>query len=156
MQNSRTEPHSSITVRRFRKQKSCCHVFAIPSGWHRCPNPNYNASLLSSYLTNRKQSVTINNYCSTPLNINNGVPQGSTLGPLLFFIYINDLESSILINPRLFADDTYICINADTISNLEYLINSKLLRVNNWLNANKLILNALKSKGLIIPPKTRY
>ena len=38
---------------------------------------------------------------------------------------------------------------------MEYLINSKLLRVNNWLNANKLILNALKSKALLIPPKTR-
>ena len=46
-------------------------------------------------------------------------------------------------------------MNADTISNLEYLISSQLLRVNNWLNANKLIPNALKSKALIIPPKTR-
>ena len=112
-------------------------------------------SLLSSYLTNRKQSVTINNYCSTPININNRVPQGSTLGLLLFLIYINDLENSILICTRLFADDTCFCINADTISKLEYLINSELLRVNNWLNANKLILNALKSKALIIPAKTR-
>ena len=34
-------------------------------------------------------------------------------------------------------------------------MNSELLRVNNWLNANKLILNALKCKALIIPPKTR-
>ena len=99
-------------------------------------------SLLSSYLTNRKQSVFIDNYCSTPLNINNGVPQGSTLGPLLFLIYINDLENSIVTNPRLFADDTCICVDADTTSNLEYLINSELLRVNNCLNANKLILNS--------------
>ena len=85
-------------------------------------------NLLSSYLTNRKQSVTINNYCFTPLIINNGVPQGSTLGPLLFLIYINDLENSILTNPRLFADDTCICVNADTISNLEYLINSRVTK----------------------------
>ena len=112
-------------------------------------------SFLSSYLTYRKQSVSINNYCSTPLNINNGVPQESTLGPLLFLIYVNDLENSILTNPRLFADGTCICVDADAISNLEYLMNSELPRVNNWLNANKLILNALKSKALIIPPKTR-
>ena len=112
-------------------------------------------SLLSSYLTNRKQSVTINNYCFTPLNINNGVPQESTLGPFLFVIYINVLKNIILTNPRVFADDTCICVNADTISNLEYLINSELLKVNKWLNVNKLILNTLKSKALMKLPKTR-
>ena len=38
VQNLRREPHSSVTVRRFRKLKGCCHVIAIPSGWHSCPN----------------------------------------------------------------------------------------------------------------------
>ena len=38
MQNLRREPHSGVTVRRFRKLKGCCHVIAIPSGWHSCPN----------------------------------------------------------------------------------------------------------------------
>ena len=72
-------------------------------------------SLLSSYLTNWKQSVTIN-YCSTSLNFNNWVPKGSTLGPLLFLIYISDLENSMVSNPHLFADDTCICVNAYTIT----------------------------------------
>ena len=40
VQNLRREPHSSVTVRRFRKLKSCCYVIAIPSDWHCCPNPN--------------------------------------------------------------------------------------------------------------------
>ena len=42
VQNLRRKPHSSVMVRRFRKLNSCCYVIAIPSGWHRCPNPNCN------------------------------------------------------------------------------------------------------------------
>ena len=45
VQNLRRKPHSSVTIRRFLKQKSCCHVIAILSGWHRCPNLNCNAIL---------------------------------------------------------------------------------------------------------------
>ena len=44
VKNLPREPHSSITVHRFRKLKSSCHVIAILSGWHPCPNLNCNAS----------------------------------------------------------------------------------------------------------------
>ena len=43
IENLRREPHSSVTVCRFCKLKSCCYVITIPSGWHPCPNPNCNA-----------------------------------------------------------------------------------------------------------------
>ena len=63
--------------------------------------------LFKSYLSNRNQYVSINGFDSGLTTINCGIPQGSVLGPLLFLLYINDLNQTIkFCKVHHFADDT--------------------------------------------------
>ena len=63
----------------------------------------------TDYLTNRTQCTLANDTNSDKLYIKCGVPQGSTLGPLFFLVYINDIKSALgNINMSLFADDTVL------------------------------------------------
>ena len=63
-------------------------------------------ALLTNYLSNRKQRVVINGTESGWGNVKAGVPQGSVLGPLLFLVYVNDLENGMKSSVKFFADDT--------------------------------------------------
>ena len=103
-----------------------------------------------SYLSDRKQYVSVNGSNSNLLSIACGVPQGSVLGPLLFLIYINDLPSSSKkLNFYLFADDTNIYCESSDLSNLIKIVNRELRSVKKWLDANKLSLNIDKTNFII-------
>ena len=73
-----------------------------------------------------------------------------TLGPLLFLIYINDLpNSSDKLSYYLFADDTNIYFESDSLSQLQKIVNKELKQVKKWLDANKLALNVDKTNFVI-------
>jgi hypothetical protein len=109
-----------------------------------------------SYLTDRFQQVTFNKTLSKLTSIHCGVPQGSILGPLLFLIYINDINSctnKLLF--YLFADDTTVFATADTDNDLYDTMNSELLHLTNWFHANLLSLNVKKTNYIIFSSSRR-
>lgn len=76
---------------------------------------------MSNYLENRYQRSIVNNVVSEKEKIICRVPQGSTLGPLLFIIYINDMIEFINnIEISLYADDTAFFLGSNNINHLNF------------------------------------
>ena len=100
-----------------------------------------------SCLSNRNQYVSINGFESSLAVINCGVPQRSVLGPLLFLLYINDLNQAIkFCKVQHFADDTNLLCHSNSIKKLNKVVNADLKHLVNWLNANKISLKVKKPK----------
>ena len=111
---------------------------------------------IKSYLINRKQFVNIGDKSSEILDSSMGVPQGSTLGPLLFILYINDMSNSLdNLNIVHFADDSTIHTSFNKNENIAPEINNRLSRISRWLSANKLHLNVGKTKYMIFSIKDK-
>ena len=111
-----------------------------------------------SYLSDRTQYVAYDGVASAKKLIETGVPQGSILGPLLFAIYMNDIQTvSERLNVILYVDDTTLTstlctftqeVNHD-VNQMSYLINLELSKISDWLAVNKLSLNVDKTKFMI-------
>ena len=113
-----------------------------------------------SYLDNRSLRVkcrvngTEVEELSDQHHVEYGAPQRSCLGPLLFLIFINDLHLNLdHCQCILFADDTTIYITHNNIRYMELCAQMDLNKINDWLRANKLTLNANKSNCIFFHKK---
>ena len=78
------------------------------------------------------------------------VPQGSILGPLLFLILVNHLSNSTkVLDPVHFADDTDLFCSDNNIRTLSETANQELSQINDWFLASKLSLNLEKTKYML-------
>ena len=108
-----------------------------------------------SYLSERTQYVDCDGISSSIREIETGVSQGSILGPLLFIIYMNDIQTvNDNSNFILYADDPILSSPMCSFSSgcdgdierVSILINLELNKIADWLAVNKLSLNVQKKK----------
>ena len=106
-----------------------------------------------NYLKGRKKFTSIRGVNSSLKEISCGVPQGSILGPILFLILINDLPKASNFFTILFADDTTLQLSSKSLHDLYDLANFELSKIEDWCKANKLTLNASKTKYILFKNK---
>ena len=106
-----------------------------------------------NYLSDRYQRVVLPGDSSDLVCVRAGVPQGSILGPLLFFVYINDIVKDIGYNINLFADDTCLSMVVNNPNVAGNLLQSDIDKVSLWANRWLVSFNPRKSESLIFSRK---
>ena len=106
---------------------------------------------ISEWLKGRKQRVCINGEKSEWGEVTSGVPQGSVLGPLLFIMYLNDLDTDVSSNLSKFADDTKIGRVINGVEDCQALQND-LDKLHEWSSKWQMEFNVDKCKVIKMGP----
>jgi hypothetical protein len=112
-------------------------------------------NLLTSYLSNRSQSVSIEHILSPSHPLTTGVPQGSVLGPLLFCLYTTPLATLFQNSPvasHFFADDSQCYTSFTSVDAPRALaqLSSTLDLAFQWFISNRLSINPSKTEYLLV------
>lgn len=110
----------------------------------------YAARIISSYLSNRKQYVSIRGSDSSVLKVTVGVPQGSVLGPFFFMVIINDLPKSLNVQSVIYADDTTLFSSNRDLVELNRDIVQGQSEAISWFSSNKLLCNQDKTQSILL------
>ena len=100
--------------------------------WEQLVSPNHTIDCFKSYRSNRLLRVNLENCYSDPSNITCGVPQGSILGPLLFFMYVNDILQAVKSNLFLYVDDSCFIFQAKNVIEIEKQLNRDFTNICEW------------------------
>ena len=101
-------------------------------------------SCIQSFLSDREQVVVLNGVHSDSARVLSGVPQGSVLGPLLFILFINDLELAVTSSKvSFFADDTRVSKRIDCFEDC-LLLQADLYGILDWSRCNNMKLHEQK------------
>ena len=112
--------------------------------------------LLTSFVTDRQQSVCVGKVTSSSAEIRNGVPQGSVLGPLLFSIYINDLPLHISNSDcGMFADDTTLHTSNKKLKPLATSLQNTANELQAWSDLNHMALHPQKTEVMIVTSRQK-
>ena len=109
---------------------------------------------MNSYLSYQSYFVQIDDRTSESVNVRFGVPQGSILGPMLFNLFVSDLQDHLpsSIGSSQYADDTtiYSSCPAPELQRCAQEPNSTLNTVSSWSNDSHLALNSKKTKMMLL------
>jgi len=112
-------------------------------------------SLLKNYFKTHSYYVAINDSRSEMTKFT-CVPQGSTLGPLLFLLYVSHLPLVSNFKTILFPDDTVLSLLVNSMHELTTKINQEHESVDNWLKYNKFSLNYCKTHYMLFTKQDEY